>query len=205
MKITALLMAGGKGTRMKLGVEKPMLKLGGKPLIEYVLDALMRSKEVNDVVVAVSKYTPKTAEYLTRRSVVVIETPGESWHVDVRYAVKKMSLDKVLTVSADIPFITSEIIDEIIRGYRRSRKSAFTVVVPLETRKRLGLSANYTLRIGNKTLVPAGINVVDGKRIDDDVLEEEIFIMDDERLAININTYQDLIVARNFYKRFIGT
>jgi len=34
MSVTALVMAGGKGIRMKREEEKPLLKIGGKPLIE---------------------------------------------------------------------------------------------------------------------------------------------------------------------------
>jgi GTP:adenosylcobinamide-phosphate guanylyltransferase len=34
MDITALIMAGGKGSRMGLPVEKPMLTFMGKPLID---------------------------------------------------------------------------------------------------------------------------------------------------------------------------
>jgi adenosylcobinamide-phosphate guanylyltransferase len=37
--VTALVMAGGKGTRMKLAEEKPLINVCGKPVIEYVLTA----------------------------------------------------------------------------------------------------------------------------------------------------------------------
>ena len=36
--IYAIVMAGGRGTRLKVNVEKPLFKLHGKPLIKYVLD-----------------------------------------------------------------------------------------------------------------------------------------------------------------------
>ena len=35
--IYAIVMAGGRGTRLKVDVEKPLFKLHGKPLIKYVL------------------------------------------------------------------------------------------------------------------------------------------------------------------------
>ena len=42
--IYAIVMAGGRGTRLKVNVEKPLFKLHGKPLIKYVLDNISSSK-----------------------------------------------------------------------------------------------------------------------------------------------------------------
>lgn len=44
--IYAIVMAGGRGTRLKVNVEKPLFKLHGKPLIKYVLDNISSSKLV---------------------------------------------------------------------------------------------------------------------------------------------------------------
>ena len=43
--VTALIMAGGKGTRMGTRTEKPLIELGGDPMIKRVIDALSASKE----------------------------------------------------------------------------------------------------------------------------------------------------------------
>ena len=55
--IYAIVMAGGRGTRLKVDVEKPLFKLHDKPLIKYVLDNISSSKLVEDVVIAVSSHT----------------------------------------------------------------------------------------------------------------------------------------------------
>ena len=62
--IYAIVMAGGRGTRLKVNVEKPLFKLHGKPLIKYVLDNISSSKLVEDVVIAVSSHTQETTKYL---------------------------------------------------------------------------------------------------------------------------------------------
>ena len=62
--IYAIVMAGGRGTRLKVDVEKPLFKLHGKPLIKYVLDNISSSKLVEDVVIAVSPHTQETTKYL---------------------------------------------------------------------------------------------------------------------------------------------
>jgi len=195
MGVTALVMAGGKGTRMNTREEKPLLKVGGKPMIEHVLNALKGAKKVEEIIMAVSKRTPKTATMAKKLSVKVLKTPGKEFVSDVQYAIKKLKLDTVLTISADLPLITSEFIDDVIEYYEHCGKPALTVAVPTETRERLGLNADYGFEVKGKSVVPAGINVIDGKRTDEKQLEEEILVIDDEKVAVNVNTPEDLKIA----------
>ena len=197
MGITALVMAGGRGTRMGLGGEKPLLKVGGKPMIEHVITALMNSRSVGDIVVAVSKYTPKTAEFMERFPVKVLKTPGRGYISDMKYAVKRLKLKKVLMISADLPLVTGRIIDRIIEKYNECDKPALTVAVPLEMRKKLGLKGEYAFEVESIRVVPAGINLIDGRRIDEEELEEEVLIIKDDHVAVNVNTPQDLSVAES--------
>ena len=201
MGVTALVMAGGKGTRMKNEEEKPLLRVAGKPLIEYVLNALRESKKVDEIVVAASKHTPKTASVVRKFSVKVLKTPGKGFCLDAQYVIKKLKLDTVLTISADLPLITSEVIDEVVERYEQCRKPALTVMVPLETRKKLGLNTDYTFEVNGRCLVPAGINVIDGKRINETLLEEEIFVISQEEIAVNVNRFEDLKIAERLFKR----
>jgi len=199
MVVTALVMAGGKGTRMKLREEKPMLKVGGKPMIQRVLDALKNAESVDEIVVAVSKYTPRTARFVKTFPVKVLETPAKDYVSDIKYAVRRLKLDTVLIISADLPLVSGEVIDGIIERYRRCDKPALTGVVPMETKERLRLGGEYILKAGDRRLVPAGINVVDGERIDEGELEEEIFVFNDENVAVNVNTILELEIAENLF------
>ena len=62
-----------------------------------------------------------------------------------------------------------------------------------------------SLKRGNKRLVPAGINVIDGRKIDEGALEEEAYVIDKEKVAENVNTLQELRIAeRLFTERFCG-
>jgi adenosylcobinamide-phosphate guanylyltransferase len=195
MGVTALLMAGGRGSRMALSQEKPLLEVGGKPMIEHVINALINAKRIDKTIVVVSRHTPKTTKLIKRFSVKILETPGEDYVSDMEYAVKKLKLKTVLTISADLPLITGEVIDSIIERYMRCNKPALTVAVPMETKERLGLGVEYALKAGDKRLVPAGINIIDGRRIDEGELEEEIYVIDDEVVAMNVNTPHDLKIA----------
>jgi len=201
MGVTALVMAGGKGMRMKTTEEKPLVKVGGKRMIERVLNALKGAKKVEEIIVAVSEHTPKTAKFARKLSLKVLQTPRKGFCLDAGYAIKKLKLGTVLTICADLPLITSEFVDKVITHYEQCNKPALTVMIPLEIYKNLGFSTDYIFKIKGKNLVPAGVNVIDGKRIDEKELEEEIVVVDCERVAVNVNTQEDLRVAELMLQR----
>jgi adenosylcobinamide-phosphate guanylyltransferase len=201
MGVTALVMAGGKGTRMALSEEKPLLQVGGKPVIEHVLTALKEAKKVSSVVVAVSDYTPKTAKLMLKFPVSVIKTPGKEYVSDMGYAVRTLGLQTVLAIGADFPLITSEVIDAIVEHYERCGKPALSVVVSMETKAKLGLGGKYGFELNGKHVVPAGINVIDGRRIDEKELDEEMYVSDRQEVAMNINTIQELKIAEELFSK----
>ncbi len=199
MDVTALVMAGGQGSRMALSEEKPLLQVGGKPVIAHVLYALKKAIKVNSIVVAVSDYTPKTAELLQNFPVSVIQTPGKEYVSDLGYAIRTLRLQTVLAIGADFPLITGEVIDAILRHYEQCGKPALSVATLMETKYKLGLSGKYVFELEGKLLVPAGINVIDGRRIDDEELDEEIYLLDKKEVAVNINTVQELRIAEELF------
>jgi adenosylcobinamide-phosphate guanylyltransferase len=205
MGVTALVMAGGKGTRMRSTEEKPLLKVGGKSMIERVLNALRDAEKIEEIVVAVSRHTTKTASIVRKLKASVLKTPGKNFVSDVQYAVKKLKLGTVLTISADLPLVTSEIIDRIITQYELSAKPALTVAVSIELRTKLGLKSEYAFEANGKILVPAGINVIDGKKIGEKKLEEEILVIDDDEVAVNVNTIEDLKIADSCLSEWLSS
>ncbi len=199
MAVTALIMAGGKGTRMKNQKEKPLIKIDDKSFIEHVINALKNSKKIDRVIVAVSKHTPQTAKRAKELSIEVIETSGKDYVIDLREAVKKLRLEHLITVSADLPLLKSKTIDRIIEHYESCGKPVMAVMVPAERFEDLGVSIDLILNYKGKRLVPAGINVLDGDKVKreefEKELDQEIFIMDSEEF-VNINTPKDLMIAK---------
>jgi GTP:adenosylcobinamide-phosphate guanylyltransferase len=53
-------------------------------------------------------------------------------------------------------------------------------------------------------VVPAGINVIDGRRIDEKELDEEICLLDRKEVAVNINTVQELSVAESLFAKALN-
>lgn len=199
MGITALVMAGGKGTRMRIAEEKPLIKICGKPVIEYVLEALKCAKKLDSIIVAVSGYTPETAQFMGQFPVKVIETPGKDYVSDMGYAAQNLKLGVFLAIAADLPLVTGKTLDAIIERYKCCGKPALTVAVPLETKTKLGMSVEYSFKMDNKDVVPVGINVINGhKRYGDEWLDQDIYLLDLDELAVNINTIQELRLAESF-------
>ena len=202
MNVVALVMAGGKGTRMRITEEKPLIKVCGRSVIEYVLAALKNAKKIESIVVATTNYTPKTTKFLSQFPVKVIETPGKDYVSDMGYVVQNLKLGVFLAIAADLPLVRGEMIDTIIERYECCGKPALTVAVPLETKTKLGMSIDYSFKMDERDLVPVGINVIDGhKRYGDEWLDQDIYLMDQDELAVNINTVQELQQAEQLLSR----
>jgi adenosylcobinamide-phosphate guanylyltransferase len=198
MGVTALLMAGGRGRRLKAQCEKPLLKVCGKPMIQWVLESLKGARKVDDVIVVVSKHTPKTAEFVRKQALKVFQSPGKGFCYDAKYAIKRLMLGTVLIICADLPLIPSEFIDKVVTHYEQCEKPALAVMASLEIYAKSGLSAGYVFNVKGRSLVPIGINVVDGKRIREKKLEEEILVVDDVKVAVNVNTHEDIRIAKQY-------
>jgi adenosylcobinamide-phosphate guanylyltransferase len=192
-------MAGGKGTRMNSLQEKPLIKIYDKPVIEYVFDALKNAKKIDNIYVAVTQQTPKTAMYIKEKfQANVVTTPGKEYVSDMGYATQTLKLGNFLAIAADLPLITGEIIDQIVERYENCGKPALTVAIPIETKIRMNMNVEYSFKMNDKDVVPTGINVIDGsKRYGDEWLDQEIFLLDKTELAINVNTPQELQIAQN--------
>ena len=196
MGVVALVMAGGKGTRMKAAQEKPLIEVCGKPVIQYVLSALRGAKKIDRVIVATSNCTPKTTRLMRQLGVEVIETPGKDYVSDMGYVVQTLKLGVFLAIAADLPLVRGEMIDAVVDRYECCGKPALTVAVPLETKAKLGMCIEYSFKLDDMDVVPVGINVIDGsKRYGDEWLDQDIFLLNYQELAVNINTVPELELA----------
>jgi adenosylcobinamide-phosphate guanylyltransferase len=201
LKVTALVMAGGQGKRLALSEEKPLLQICGRPIIEYVLDALKQARKIDSIAVAVSPFTTNTAEHLKNSGVRVIKTPGNDYVYDMGYAVRKLGLGITIVLASDLPLITGEIIDDVVTSFEHCKQPALTAIVPMRTKEKLGLTSEYSFKLDDQIVVPAGINVIDGKRIDDKELEQTYCLIDLDAVALNINTVEDLKRAKQLLEK----
>lgn len=200
--VTALIMAGGKGTRMKVNGEKPLIEIEGKPLIQYVIEAVLGADGLDDLVVATSLNTPKTTEFVKNLDIKVIETPGQGYIEDLGFILQKSEFrdddEIILTITADMPLITGEIIDQVLKEYKKCGKPAMCVAVPLEIFRERGLKPSILMG----DAVPSGLNIL---RRSNKQQDEEVLRLEKIELALNINSPKDIIVLEKILKRRIIT
>jgi adenosylcobinamide-phosphate guanylyltransferase len=186
-------MAGGRGSRLNMG-EKPLVTLFGRPLIDYVALALEDSG-VDRIFVATTDNVPRTQKWATERGLCVMETGGYGYVADMIEAVKKAEVtDPIMIIMADLPLVTSDLIDEIIEVYEERPEPALSTHTPLDLHSRLGRRPDSLFNYMGQLIVPAGINVLDGVDIEK---EQEDFhlILERIELAVNVNVAGDLMLC----------
>ena len=184
--VTALIMAGGKGTRMELDVEKPLVEINGKPMIQYVINALKNTDKINKIIAATSKDTPETKTFLNKQGIAIVETPGEGYVNDLGFIISNLELDDVLlTITADLPLINEDIIDHVLEEYEKSDKPAMSVLVPVDVFKKYGIKPTMVF----ENLIPSGLNIL---RSINKTQDEKVLIIGRIELALNINTCEDI-------------
>lgn len=195
----AIVMAGGKGKRLSMD-EKPLTELLGKPLIEYVLEALLGAKNVDRIFVATSPRVEKTIKWIskfreTHTQVSILQTPGNGFVNDMVQATEDAGIkDKVLITMADLPLITPEMIDRIVEKYHEVNTSALSVHMKLEVCTNLGLRPDTVFHKNGGFIVPCGINILDVGKIREEQKDYNL-ILGDEELALNVNTQADLSMS----------
>ena len=199
--MTALVMAGGRATRMQTKVEKALLKIGEKSMLELVLDALRQSKYVDEIVVAVSPRTPETAKMARELRSQVIVTPGAGYESDMKNGINELKSGDTLLVSTDLPFLTCQTVDQAIEEFWASRKPSLSVMAPAEIYDQIGSKPQYIFKIDGRNLVPIGLNIIDGHRIGEGELDQRVMIVDSQELALNVNSQFDYELAKEWFEQ----
>lgn len=198
----AVVMAGGMGKRLGLE-EKPLTMILGKTMISYVLEALLASKNIDRIFVATSPRVNKTNLWLIdfikqHKNVRIIKTKGDGFVNDMASAVEEAGITgSVLITMADLPLITPALIDRTIEKYREVNSPALSVHMKLEVCTRLGVRPDTVFHKNGGFIVPCGINILDAGRIREEQ-EDYNFILDDEELALNVNTVDDLAACERY-------
>ena len=169
-------MCGGRGTRLESDTEKPLFELAGRPMVDYVRDALAESR-VDTTYAVVSPHAPETRAYL-RGELPVIEMAGEGYVADLTTALEVVETP-VLTVAADLPLLDGDVVNTVLDAADGST----SVRIPAALKDALGASTDE-----DGEWVPTGVNVVG-----DD--EDGVFRSYDARLAVNVNRRSDAALA----------
>lgn len=209
--VPALVLCGGRGTRLGSTAEKPLVTVCGEPMLDRVVRAL-RGSAVSSVHAVTSPHAPETHAHAVSLGVETVQAPGEGYVADLRHALDVVGTP-ALTVAADLPHLTSAHVDRALSAAVRAAEhsdgtvdadspaslASLTVCVPVELKRALGVSVDTTFDHRGQTVAPTGLNVVGGEREDEGKDEgagtETVSVVDDERLAMNVNRPGDRAVA----------
>jgi GTP:adenosylcobinamide-phosphate guanylyltransferase len=113
-----VLAAGGGRDKLALAqavADKALLPVGGRPMIDLMLDALHTAQRVSEVVVVADEGSP-LVEHLAGREGVSVAFPSGPGFLDSMSAGMERFADRrrVLVCSGDIPLVTAEGIDDFV-------------------------------------------------------------------------------------------
>lgn len=203
MKVPALIMAGGRGSRMGLPVEKPLLPFLGKPLVDWVAEAVASAEKVSDFYVVTSANTPETEKHCLSRGWKILRTDAKGYHDDLKQAVSKLDLmGSLLTMSSDVPAITGRFLDKVISEFEVCGKDFLAVFVPIKTRLDVGLSIASTDEYKSEQYGVTGVNIINGSKIQGNGrIETSVIITQETEVLLNINTVKDLEIAEKIMRK----
>ncbi len=136
MSVRAIVLAAGKGTRMKSARPKVLHELCGRPMLWHVLRAL-RDAGVDDVTVVtnadVAEHVGAVAERAGHAAVrAVLQEPqlGTGHAVQMALAALDVRTGTILVLNGDMPLVEAELVRRVLDG-RRGALALVTARMPL--------------------------------------------------------------------------
>ncbi len=134
MKPTVVILAAGLGTRMKSDLAKALHPLGGRPLIQHVLQAaagvgpekivLVLGHQADKVRSAVGEFQPEI--------VLQAEQLGTGHAVQQAAETLSRGAGPVLILCADTPLVTAETLKDVIELHQKSRAAITFITTTLD-------------------------------------------------------------------------
>lgn len=118
-QVTAIILAAGSSRRM--GRPKPLIPVGGKPLLARVLESVQRSL-VAETIVVLGHAAKRIRKAVPLRDLVVVENPdhrmGMSTSLRAGIRAASRAADAYLIVLGDQPFVASETLNTLVSSWR---------------------------------------------------------------------------------------
>ncbi|MBE8954501.1 MAG: bifunctional UDP-N-acetylglucosamine diphosphorylase/glucosamine-1-phosphate N-acetyltransferase GlmU [Quinella sp. 2Q5] len=124
MKFETLILAAGKGTRMKSKLPKVLHKVGGKPMLQHVIDAAKQAGSQREVVVIGS------GAELVQQTISGVEFVEQTQQLGTGHAVLMArknfdhSSGTLLILCGDTPLLTSKLLQNFATAHENSKCAA---------------------------------------------------------------------------------
>jgi len=128
-KLAVVIMAAGKGTRLKSRRPKVLHEVGGKPLLGHVIGAASHIVAPADIYVIVGHQAERVRDAVSATGVHFIEqTEQRGTGHAIQCARKSIAdYDDVLVLSGDVPLIRPETIEKVIK-FHLANHAAMTIL-----------------------------------------------------------------------------
>ncbi|HEX5908951.1 MAG TPA: NTP transferase domain-containing protein, partial [Thermoleophilaceae bacterium] len=121
-RLTVLIMAAGKGTRMRSSLPKVLHPVCGKPMVQWVIDAARTAGA--DRIVAITRPGDGVAEGLPEDVGVAEQREGEGTGAAVLAARDAVDGGTVVVLSGDVPLQSAELIGQLVATHREQGAAA---------------------------------------------------------------------------------
>jgi len=196
----AAIMCGGRGSRMQgfADIEKPLLKLNGKTMLELVVDTLLQSKNFSKILAATSSNSPNTKSYLLSNlshKADILQTEGIGYSNDISIVLNTLRPATIFVVTADLPLLTSKNVNRIVLNWKREYPCT-SVVSEKRFVTSMGINPSITVCIDSRQYCYSGISIIDSsKACSGAKIDEDYLIMNEKGVAVNVNTRSDFEIA----------
>ena len=124
-----VIMAAGKGTRLKSNRAKVLHEIGGRPLLAHVIRAAQQVVPARDIYVVIGHQAENVravVEAMGSQSVLQAEQRGTG-HAVMSARKQVFQYPNILVLSGDVPLIRPETIEQV-RDFHLAKKAAMTVL-----------------------------------------------------------------------------
>jgi bifunctional UDP-N-acetylglucosamine pyrophosphorylase/glucosamine-1-phosphate N-acetyltransferase len=183
----AIVLAAGKGTRMKSNVPKVLHDLCGRPMLWYVLDALRTTGISEIVVVANDELKPQLAAFGVT---VVVQTPqrGTGHAVQVALAALEPRDETVVVAYGDMPLVDHTIFEDVQAAVDADAGTALGLVTA-----RMPLPSNFGRVVRNGATIERIVEYRDATAAERaiDEMNAGIYAFDERALRAVIGRLDD--------------
>lgn len=140
--IKAIVLAAGKGTRMNSDLIKVAHTVGGKPIINHVIDTLSAMKNLNEIVMVVGHQADVVKRLTEGPNVKFVE---QNEQLGTGHAVVQVSPhiqlnddDLVIILAGDCPLISADTLNTLIETHKEAAAKGTVLTISLEDPARYG-------------------------------------------------------------------
>ncbi len=151
-KVSAIILAAGKGSRMKTGINKQYLSLGGKPVLAHTIEVFDRAECISEIIVVINKndneiFINSVLKPYDFKKITAVAEGGEDRQASVFNGLRLVcpSADIVVVHDGARPLVTTDIIQRSVEAALET--GAACVGVPVkDTIKKVDkeLNVEYT-------------------------------------------------------------